>query len=140
MVNSEQLQEIEQRWAKATPGPWATDSCQTIVKTWHQKPGICEWKIAGIAFNQRNGGYFSNKNDAAAIANAPTDIALLIAEVQRLNHVVDKACASIDGCPRFNTMDSSGNGNWFCGEKDCMRSKGPYTDCWRKYLQEGEAD
>lgn len=68
------------------------------------------------------------------------DFNLLLAEVRRLNQMVDKACAIIDGCPGFNTMDSSGNGNWFCGNKDCTRSKGQYTVCWRKYLQEGEAD
>ena len=97
------------------------------------------------------------QNFAEMFANAPTDIQALLAkvrrlterlqyeetchaeareEVRRLNRMVDKACALIDGCPQFNTMDSSGNGNWFCKDKNYKRGKGQYADCWRKYLEE----
>lgn len=139
------VQEIKERWSKATRGPWVADmrpvatECGECGEYAYEVPGVIRRKSDGCGIVDVQESEKQNEN-AAAIASAPTDIAFLLAEVERLNRMVDKACAIIDGCPGFNTMDSSGNGNWFCGEKDCMRSKGPYTDCWRKYLQEGEAD
>lgn len=77
-----------------------------------------------------------NQTQAHCLAARAEKIDRLEEEVRRLNRMVGKACALIDGCPQFNTMDSSGNGNWFCNDKNCMRGKGQYADCWRKYLEE----
>ena len=71
------VQEIRERWSKATPGPWRYEKtdCHYITN------GVMDYTF----------GYDMEEYDAQAIASAPTDIAYLLAEVERLNRMVDRA-------------------------------------------------
>ena len=66
------LEDIKKRLEAATPGPWEI-SCDTLVMA------------EDIYITEID----SHGDDAELIANAPTDIAWLIAEVERLHNVVD---------------------------------------------------
>ena len=70
------LAEIRERWAKATPGPWAHDRPPGEVYALSDGSEI----IADV-YGGPDGRLEPN---SAAIAAAPTDIADLLAEVERL--------------------------------------------------------
>ena len=78
------LEEIKQRWSKVTKGPWycrideVLHSCTVL-----NKDNIY---IAGS----------DSVVNSTAIAYAPSDIALLIAEVERLQEVVDHQKETIE--------------------------------------------
>lgn len=75
-VGAHLLQEIAERWANATPGPWALFHCEGEYSV---MPAMRPGDIAtGIR----------NKADAQALAHAPTDIATLLAEVDRLTRLL----------------------------------------------------
>ena len=93
-MTEQQLAEIEARWAKATPGPWFSEYGEQQANpeeppSWNGemyitgKQGTAQYDqssyIATVGYNG------SGESDAAAIANAPTDISALLAEVRRLN-------------------------------------------------------
>lgn len=82
-MNDQQLQAIEARWAKATPGPWECikynkDSPKMYGKDFSYKPAYLQ--PLNIRLSEDETGW----DNAAAIASAPTDIADLLAEVRRL--------------------------------------------------------
>lgn len=76
MSNTDKLQEIKERWNNATSGPWK----------WVDN-GMCLFPQNGadygdyIVFIQKSG--FSNAHDSEAIANAPTDVAWLISQLEQ---------------------------------------------------------
>ena len=106
-MTPQQLQEIEQRWEKATKGPWIADmrpvatECGECGEFAYEVPGVIRCKSDGCGIVDVQESEKQNEN-AAAIAHAPTDISALLAEVRRLNRMVDKAVemlqAEID-CP-----------------------------------------
>lgn len=77
-MTSEQLAEIKARLEKATPGPWT------------YKGGIL-----GNKYLDQNPGIFLDRsieppiNNIEFISHAPTDIAALVAEVERLRAFID---------------------------------------------------
>lgn len=78
------LEEIKQRWAKTTKGPW---HCR-----------IDEILRSCTVLNKDN-IYIAGSDsvvNSTAIAYAPSDIALLIAEAERLREVVDRQKEIID--------------------------------------------
>lgn len=89
------LQPIKDRLSLATPGPWSLDV------TYFQPKSI--WARVGKLFSADDATF----GDCALIANAPADIAALIAEVERLTaendsqearicHLLDEADKRID--------------------------------------------
>ena len=151
-MTEQQLAEIEQRWAKATPGPWKHED----------RPGA-EQAIVALTMddeNQRNHVEFTYKkgtretilitpwvqfayeeytermkNTCDAVANAPTDVQALLAEVRRLNRMVDRAVemlhAEID-CPnQLSSMIAECEIN--SSDCDCVK-------CWRRYLESEVAE
>lgn len=102
------VQEIRDRWSKATRGKWDTFEGPFCMEIRSDNDIPC------LAMVQ-------DKNDAAAIASSPTDIAYLLAEVERLNRMVDKACERLE---LLSADDNYGYGK----------------ETWRKYLESEVAD
>ena len=101
-MNEQQLQEIRERWDGK--GPWFSEYGEDQTNreeppSWNGemyitgKRGTAQYDqssyVATVGYNG------SGESDAAAIAAAPTDIATLLQEVERLNRMVDKACQII---------------------------------------------
>lgn len=78
-----ELQAIKGRWAKATPGPWFVENGE-IVKPINDGERL--FLVVGNEVDEDGfvGEFVMSSADAQAIANAPTDIADLLAEVERL--------------------------------------------------------
>ena len=100
------LQEIEERWAKATPGPWEWEPDWGKVY-WDEEAGNFSEKYADLQLRGKGQPFGHdiiplridhyaaewdvletldepNEHDRAAIAAAPDDVARLIAEVKAL--------------------------------------------------------
>lgn len=80
------IEEIRERWTRATPGPWRRQVSETYVGRptgWYIGSDI-----RGIAKTTR--GDDQAKTDADAIAHAPEDIAFLLAEIERLTATQNK--------------------------------------------------
>ena len=85
------IEDIRQRWAKATPGPWSVNLDPRNVTAgpfyWkHSRPGA-QW--GGAEAEQAT-------SDAEAIAAAPSDIAALLAEAARLRGLVEEVDPALD--------------------------------------------
>ncbi|MNI26719.1 hypothetical protein D3C73_804300 [compost metagenome] len=82
---NERIQEIKERHAAATPGPW-----RTFVKDNFVNEDNYRTIIAGVGFYSppKYVGFgcdlYISEADAELIANAPSDIAYLLSEVERL--------------------------------------------------------
>lgn len=70
---------IRERWAAATPGPW-----EYRERSYWSVPKKCWCLWVGIG-----GGIYGSEATERAIAHAPTDIADLLAEVERLRAEVE---------------------------------------------------
>lgn len=121
-MTPEQMKEIEQRWAKATPGPWQYEEREN-------DDGMTDCHCITNGVIDYTFGYDMEEYDAAAIASAPTDIALLLAEVRRLNRMVEKA---IEKLSEFGCVTDSDPCPANYVEVGC-------AECVRKYL-ESEGD
>lgn len=74
MLPNERLEEIQQRLDRATPGPWEADAMEGyIVAPSGDVATVTRWSDA----------------DADLIAHAPEDLAVLVAEVERLRAVAE---------------------------------------------------
>ncbi len=73
-MSPDQIAAIAARLRAATPGPWGTDAV--------------DWKVNNVKTSERictvHDGYPEQHANGRFIANAPTDIAALLAEVARL--------------------------------------------------------
>lgn len=78
------LEPIKARLAVATPGPWHVEPEDTAC-------GSFVARMPGIYIEPEHQHLAPAGNDAALIANAPADIAALVAEVERLRTFIDKA-------------------------------------------------
>ena len=140
--------ELRELAEKATPGPWKLNDglCATGVFSHHQLPGVSEFKIVGHAYNSNNKG----ENDLFAIANAPTDIQALLAEVrgltERLQYEETCHAEAVQEVKRLNRMvDCSIWWHENCSDCDVCHRK---LDCsllgcgnaWRKYLESEVAE
>ena len=75
------IDDVKERWEKITSGPWFKDYDWTIeIKAPDCRTEI-DIKIAEVSRGR--------EEDATAIANAPTDIAFLLAEVELLREKVE---------------------------------------------------
>jgi hypothetical protein len=81
-MNEEELQEIEERLKKSTPGPWRNYECG-----WIQSDSLTV--ISAFHDNNFASDVSINPSDRDLITNAPTDIAHLIAEVRRLKELLE---------------------------------------------------
>lgn len=125
-MTEEELQAIEERWAKATPGPWMWDvntSCKQVhLETTHSGRIYVLWfrryGMQGAQPMFQHDGFIYGVEkfavprakhhpdfdmdidhpDAQAIVSAPTDISALLAEVRRLNRMVDVLVDAHVGC------------------------------------------
>lgn len=99
------IQEIKERWSKATPGPWKSISSKYEPETIHASNGKM---IATISMS-------NSYANAAAIASAPADIAYLLQEIERMRKVLkdwetweadwirsDECWDTPSGLPRLN--------------------------------------
>ena len=105
-LTKQRLAEIEARCEAATDGPWTVghrlyDDGSVMCRC---DPGPCtpdeDGKIKGNLFNA-NYAIGNRENDNDFIVHAPTDIPALIAEVERLQKVIDmsKMClGDIEEC------------------------------------------
>lgn len=114
-MTDQELAAIRERLAKATPGPWKTrtsfglDRCEfeiTEEGDGESYPYIIATAHGGI-------GYLNNvptegvpAANAALIANAPTDLAALLAEVDILRGLL--ADAALDGRPAYEAGVKAG--------------------------------
>ena len=99
-MTEQELKAIEKRWAKATPGPWKwVDRCV--------RPDDKYKTMALCSFDLRANNAIPWENDAEFIANAPTDIHALLAEVKRLNRMVDLSCKILGDVPGI-CLDENG--------------------------------
>jgi hypothetical protein len=107
MGGQKMIDEIKARWAKATPGPWkrqingiraagTVDTCDSPVMitftrcypTENKDPDGRVFRLEGCA-----------ASNAAAIASAPTDIAYLLQEIERLKITGCENCAKMKAQP-----------------------------------------
>lgn len=84
-MTPDQLAAIEARLRAATPGPWTNDMRE--VWTANGTHCICDAYVDEIESGECS--------DATFIANAPADIAALIAEVRRLLEALKQACTCV---------------------------------------------
>ena len=73
------LAEIRERWAKGTPGPWEVNDRREIGMFIFKRD-----KTVGNFVRVYKDKNIDSIANADKIANAPTDIAFLLAEVERL--------------------------------------------------------
>ena len=136
-MNEQQLQEIRERWAGK--GPWFSEYGEDQTNREEPPSWNGEMYITGkretAQYDQSSyvatvGYNGSGESDAAAIAAAPTDIATLLQEVERLNRMVDRAIKKMSefGCV---TDSDPCPGNYI--EVGC-------AECVRKYLESEVAD
>lgn len=81
--DEERLQEIEERCAAATPGPWYVDGCyssNTNIRT--EGPG---WPLCSMSSLREN-----RMENAIFIAHARADVPALVAEVWRLKAKIEE--------------------------------------------------
>ena len=81
-MTQEELDAIQERVNAATPGPWAVDSDDPAYIIYPEKGGWDGLVIAQVA--DQDGALFSVEHNGSLIANAPQDLADLLAEVERL--------------------------------------------------------
>ena len=99
-MTEQQLQAIEKRWAKATPGKWEWIIRGNSVES---RAVVCH--NDAVSLNPQNicFGISPKTGNAQAIANAPGDIAALLAEVRRLNERIEKMKS--EACPPVHCPD-----------------------------------
>jgi len=97
-MTNEQLAEIRARLAAATPGPW-TRSYEIVLL---DDLGLRDWyaKLVGPSLHRHN--HMMKTVDVDFIAHAPTDMAALLAEVERLQEALSHALA----CDHFRWAKS----------------------------------
>ena len=85
-LSDARLTEIRARLAAATPGPWHVFRDSIVASAWVNRGDdpICE-----VVTDANDRSPDQGDTDARLIANAPTDLADLLAEVQRLRAVDD---------------------------------------------------
>ena len=116
-MDAERLTEIRERWAAATPGPWCHRHANDGVKR-TPLPEVCsegaargDWRptVASTSYDEAIA-------NAAAIAAAPTDIADLLAEVERLRadakHLRRPARRVVAAFDMFNAAPASPDTVW----------------------------
>lgn len=85
-MTEEQLTTIRERWGKVTPGPWKYTASQLLTSV-QQVEDPC----IAIMYDPHYENDLANaKANGKAIAAAPTDIAALLEEIERLNHIIEK--------------------------------------------------
>ena len=145
MLTLEQLQEIERRWAKTTPGPW-------IAKKYASDDNIRIVEIDGYGNTLK----FVTKmplekdcpdaaNNARAIANSPADIQALLQEVRWLSRMKD-VLPLLQEVRRLNRMVELSI-EWHEKGHNCDDCHIKYDCClmgctaaWRKYLESEVAE
>ena len=89
---SDRIEEIRKRWSAATPGPWdVTTSSRRREEKWRTIRAQGRAVVRVDEFTRHNGGepetycgVWIDDANAQAIGAAPSDIAFLLAEVERL--------------------------------------------------------
>ena len=81
-MTQERLDAIRERVEVATDGPWAVDSDDPSYIIYSERGGWDGLVIAQVA--DQDGALFPVEHNGALIANAPQDLADLLAEVDRL--------------------------------------------------------
>lgn len=113
-MTPEQLAEIEARLRAATPGPWTKDHRgggvvrgSTLIEFVR---GSSYTQVAlAVGLHEKEAG--GQEENATFIANAPADIAALIAEVKRLREALRQACTCA-------TCNGAGEIDFVTGYKD----------------------
>lgn len=85
MTPSPQVAEIEERLAKATPGPWEWDGTVWEYDKEQEAPWLNDREGNRILWGEIN----AHERDAVFIKNSPADIAYLLAERKKLMAVVE---------------------------------------------------
>jgi len=80
----DRLTEIEKRWAKTTPGPWAVNDRFNNAGDLYVGKKDAGYDWFAIVMFAHDGWVKEVKENAIAIAAGPDDIAWLIAEIRRL--------------------------------------------------------
>lgn len=88
-ITSAELAEIKARVDAATPGTWTVDDSEAAIG-WDVvatgEDNLCGW----VANGAPGEGAFCEEPDARFVAHARTDVPRLVAEVERLNSVLDR--------------------------------------------------
>lgn len=113
-MTPEQLAEIDARLRAATPGPWTKDHRgggvvrgSTLIEFVR---GSSYTQVAlAVGLHEKEAG--GQEENATFIANAPADIAALIAEVKRLREALRQACTCA-------TCNGAGEIDFVTGYKD----------------------
>lgn len=81
------LRSIRRRLRAATPGPWRYDGCSVTDQRRTGDSFSMEWIPNGIAVSDERVNMRIDA-DAELIAHAPADLAMLVAEIERLREVI----------------------------------------------------
>lgn len=90
-ITDEQLDSIRARLAAATEGPWTVDDDDPEYIVFPEKGGYDGLVIAKVV--DQDEALFPVEHNGQFIAHAPTDLAALLAEVERLRDELAKARA-----------------------------------------------
>jgi len=96
-MTEDELKRIEERESKATKGPWETGDGSPEFYHEGRDAVVCLdlATIEGMAVLAKLNFHLPNwENDSEFIAHARTDIPALVAEVRRLNKVIETMCSS----------------------------------------------
>jgi hypothetical protein len=92
-VSPEELAAIKERLAAATPGPW--DAVWEVCYGWEvraaaaERPGYESGSLAAVWKRDRGDSDLLAQPDAEFIAHAREDVPALVAEIERLQHMLD---------------------------------------------------
>lgn len=131
------VQEIRERWSKATRGPWVADmrpvatECGECGEYAYEVPGVIRRKSDGCGIVDVQESEKQNEN-AAAIAAAPTDIAWLLAEVERL-----RCCGTCGNWEQFDEFGSEKIHNCIANKKLTWRERFDKCDKWQGVRKNG---
>ena len=83
---NDRIEEIRERLGKATPGPWGTKYVVNNDEDWEYTEIVHDYttRNGDVWPNQVLACVDLNEHDGDFIANAPADVAFLLAEVERL--------------------------------------------------------
>jgi hypothetical protein len=118
-ITDEKLTEIEQRAAKATPGPWTTAKPPADIDGWPTGSTIACVARGQCVYAYPPGGIFP-ENDRRFIAAAREDVPALCRQLREMREKLRELRETIADGSAEVTGDLKNASAWFCSELDAL--------------------